>query len=77
MESHLMGLTIDFSMGFVCFDAASKVSGENVFLVNTDMDNGSVQGNSTQRKSRNVCRKVDNLEKTNHLLPPFFVCWCC
>lgn len=25
MESHLMGLTIDFSMGFVCFDAASKV----------------------------------------------------
>ncbi|KAF4087498.1 hypothetical protein AMELA_G00071400 [Ameiurus melas] len=24
-ESHLMGLTIDFSMGFVCFDAASKV----------------------------------------------------
>jgi hypothetical protein len=26
MESHLMGLTIDFSMGFVCFDAASKVS---------------------------------------------------
>ncbi|KAI4880360.1 hypothetical protein NFI96_001236 [Prochilodus magdalenae] len=24
MESHLMGLTIDFSMGFVCFDAASK-----------------------------------------------------
>lgn len=26
MESHLMGLTVDFSMGFVCFDAASKVS---------------------------------------------------
>lgn len=26
MESHLMGLTIDFTMGFVCFDAASKVS---------------------------------------------------
>lgn len=25
MESHLMGLTVDFSMGFVCFDAASKV----------------------------------------------------
>ncbi|XP_047666649.1 gamma-1-syntrophin isoform X1 [Tachysurus fulvidraco] len=24
-ESHLMGLTIDFAMGFVCFDAASKV----------------------------------------------------
>ncbi|XP_030623512.1 gamma-1-syntrophin [Chanos chanos] len=24
MESHLMGLTIDFNMGFVCFDAASK-----------------------------------------------------
>ncbi|TKS79735.1 Gamma-1-syntrophin [Collichthys lucidus] len=24
MESHLMGLTVDFSMGFVCFDAASK-----------------------------------------------------
>ncbi|KAJ8333421.1 hypothetical protein SKAU_G00414290 [Synaphobranchus kaupii] len=24
MESHLMGLTIDFGMGFVCFDAASK-----------------------------------------------------
>ncbi|XP_043921428.1 gamma-1-syntrophin [Protopterus annectens] len=24
MESHLMGLTIDFSMGFVCFDAATK-----------------------------------------------------
>ncbi|XP_069047615.1 gamma-1-syntrophin isoform X2 [Lepisosteus oculatus] len=24
MESHLMGLTIDFSMGFICFDAASK-----------------------------------------------------
>ncbi|MCI4374315.1 hypothetical protein PGIGA_G00004800 [Pangasianodon gigas] len=24
-ESHLMGLTIDFSMGFICFDAASKV----------------------------------------------------
>ncbi|XP_009867537.1 PREDICTED: gamma-1-syntrophin-like, partial [Apaloderma vittatum] len=25
LESHLMGLTIDFSMGFVCFDAATKV----------------------------------------------------
>ncbi len=25
MDSHLMGLTIDFSMGFVCFDAATKV----------------------------------------------------
>lgn len=25
MESHLMGLTVDFGMGFVCFDAASKV----------------------------------------------------
>uniref|UniRef100_A0A8C3B2P3 Gamma-1-syntrophin n=1 Tax=Cyclopterus lumpus TaxID=8103 RepID=A0A8C3B2P3_CYCLU len=24
LESHLMGLTVDFSMGFVCFDAASK-----------------------------------------------------
>ncbi|CAL8366554.1 unnamed protein product, partial [Boreogadus saida] len=24
MESHLMGLTVDFSMGFVCLDAASK-----------------------------------------------------
>lgn len=24
-ESHLMGLTIDFSTGFICFDAASKV----------------------------------------------------
>ncbi|CAF98462.1 unnamed protein product, partial [Tetraodon nigroviridis] len=24
MESHLMGLTVDFTMGFVCFDAASK-----------------------------------------------------
>uniref|UniRef100_A0A672GDV5 Syntrophin, gamma 1 n=1 Tax=Salarias fasciatus TaxID=181472 RepID=A0A672GDV5_SALFA len=24
MESHLMGLTIDFTSGFVCFDAASK-----------------------------------------------------
>uniref|UniRef100_A0A672LEL6 Gamma-1-syntrophin-like n=1 Tax=Sinocyclocheilus grahami TaxID=75366 RepID=A0A672LEL6_SINGR len=24
MDSHLMGLTIDFSMGFVCFDAATK-----------------------------------------------------
>uniref|UniRef100_A0A8C4RTU4 Syntrophin gamma 1 n=1 Tax=Erpetoichthys calabaricus TaxID=27687 RepID=A0A8C4RTU4_ERPCA len=24
MESHLMGLTVDFSLGFVCFDAASK-----------------------------------------------------
>ncbi|XP_043083030.1 gamma-1-syntrophin isoform X3 [Puntigrus tetrazona] len=24
VDSHLMGLTIDFSMGFVCFDAASK-----------------------------------------------------
>lgn len=26
MDSHLMGLTVDFGMGFVCFDAASKVS---------------------------------------------------
>lgn len=26
MESHLMGLTVDFGAGFVCFDAASKVS---------------------------------------------------
>ncbi|XP_048452081.1 gamma-1-syntrophin [Rhincodon typus] len=25
LESHLMGLTIDFNMGFVCFDAASKI----------------------------------------------------
>ncbi|XP_057178553.1 gamma-1-syntrophin isoform X2 [Triplophysa rosa] len=25
MDSHLMGLTVDFNMGFVCFDAASKV----------------------------------------------------
>ncbi|CAM2106610.1 unnamed protein product [Caretta caretta] len=25
LESHLMGLTIDFGMGFVCFDAATKV----------------------------------------------------
>ncbi|TRY60614.1 hypothetical protein DNTS_007573 [Danionella cerebrum] len=24
LDSHLMGLTIDFGMGFVCFDAASK-----------------------------------------------------
>uniref|UniRef100_A0A8C9CLU7 Syntrophin gamma 1 n=1 Tax=Phocoena sinus TaxID=42100 RepID=A0A8C9CLU7_PHOSS len=24
LESHLMGLTIDFSMGFICFDAATK-----------------------------------------------------
>ncbi|KTF81562.1 hypothetical protein cypCar_00025109 [Cyprinus carpio] len=24
VDSHLMGLTIDFSMGFVCFDAATK-----------------------------------------------------
>ncbi|KAJ6662116.1 hypothetical protein lerEdw1_012581, partial [Lerista edwardsae] len=24
LESHLMGLTIDFGMGFVCFDAATK-----------------------------------------------------
>ncbi|XP_078254662.1 gamma-1-syntrophin isoform X1 [Rhinoraja longicauda] len=24
LESHLMGLTIDFNLGFVCFDAASK-----------------------------------------------------
>ncbi|XP_042202779.1 gamma-1-syntrophin isoform X3 [Callorhinchus milii] len=24
LESHLMGLTIDFNMGFVCFDAATK-----------------------------------------------------
>lgn len=33
MESHLMGLTIDFSMGFVCFDAASKVSARQPFVV--------------------------------------------
>uniref|UniRef100_A0A673V6L4 Syntrophin gamma 1 n=1 Tax=Suricata suricatta TaxID=37032 RepID=A0A673V6L4_SURSU len=25
LESHLMGLTIDFSTGFICFDAATKV----------------------------------------------------
>nr|KAF6405686.1 syntrophin gamma 1 [Rousettus aegyptiacus] len=25
LESHLMGLTIDFSAGFICFDAATKV----------------------------------------------------
>ncbi|KAK2094785.1 Gamma-1-syntrophin [Saguinus oedipus] len=24
LESHLMGLTIDFSTGFICFDAATK-----------------------------------------------------
>lgn len=33
MESHLMGLTVDFSMGFVCFDAASKVSVGQTFLI--------------------------------------------
>ena len=25
LEGHLMGLTIDFSTGFICFDAATKV----------------------------------------------------
>lgn len=35
MESHLMGLTIDFGMGFVCFDAASKVSEGQCFVINT------------------------------------------
>ncbi|KAM7400491.1 hypothetical protein PAMA_004941 [Pampus argenteus] len=34
MESHLMGLTIDFNMGFVCFDAASKeLEFSNLFAV--------------------------------------------
>ena len=33
MESHLMGLTVDFSMGFVCFDAASKVSVGKSFII--------------------------------------------
>lgn len=33
MESHLMGLTVDFSMGFVCFDAASKVSVGQTFII--------------------------------------------
>lgn len=36
MESHLMGLTVDFSMGFVCFDAASKVGvGRSVIIRKT------------------------------------------
>lgn len=34
MESHLMGLTVDFSMGFVCFDAASKVGVGRFFIIN-------------------------------------------
>lgn len=34
MESHLMGLTVDFSMGFVCFDAASKVGVRRSSAVN-------------------------------------------
>ncbi|XP_023982841.1 gamma-1-syntrophin isoform X2 [Physeter macrocephalus] len=34
LESHLMGLTIDFSMGFICFDAATKeLEFPNLFAV--------------------------------------------
>uniref|UniRef100_A0A3Q0SMF9 Syntrophin gamma 1 n=1 Tax=Amphilophus citrinellus TaxID=61819 RepID=A0A3Q0SMF9_AMPCI len=36
MESHLMGLTIDFGMGFVCFDAASKV--RLIFYVSQELE---------------------------------------
>lgn len=35
-----MGLTIDFSMGFVCFDAASKVSVSSVKIWKTDPFSG-------------------------------------
>ncbi|ERE83485.1 gamma-1-syntrophin [Cricetulus griseus] len=28
LESHLMGLTIDFSTGFICYDAATKILDE-------------------------------------------------
>ncbi len=32
-----MGLTVDFSMGFVCFDAASKVSVGQTFIISENM----------------------------------------
>lgn len=32
-----MGLTVDFSMGFVCFDAASKVGVWRSFIVASDV----------------------------------------
>lgn len=44
MESHLMGLTVDFSMGFVCFDAASKVSVGQSFIISESMEKRSFSG---------------------------------
>ena len=35
-----MGLTIDFGMGFVCFDAASKVSVRHPFIRNKNCSRG-------------------------------------
>lgn len=34
-----MGLTVDFGMGFVCFDAASKVGAEQTFNNSKNMKN--------------------------------------
>lgn len=67
MESHLMGLTVDFSMGFVCFDAASKVG---------------VRRSSAVNKKRNKrARQSDRPEtrgarSTQDSLPPW-ICTVC
>lgn len=59
MESHLMGLTVDFSMGFVCFDAASKVGVRRSFIVARDV-----------RKETRPCRRPDCAQRA----PPVFSC---
>lgn len=49
MESHLMGLTVDFSMGFVCFDAASKVGAGQAFVVNKNGESRSALCDSSNK----------------------------
>lgn len=70
MESHLMGLTIDFSMGFVCFDAASKVSVGQSFIINKSMENRFFQWViSNNCIAHNVMKLI-----TTPQLPFFFFC---
>lgn len=53
-----MGLTVDFSMGFVCFDAASKVSEEHFFINNKNMENRSFQWEISDSIVHSVMKRI-------------------
>lgn len=65
-----MGLTVDFGMGFVCFDAASKVSVGQSFIISENIEKRSFLWEISDNCIVHRVMKLITMPQ-----PPFFFFW--